>query len=37
MFIPSNRFHVGKGYGAVFAQIWLSRDSYLGKVPGFVW
>jgi heme-degrading monooxygenase HmoA len=36
MFIAMNRFRVAKGSEAAFEQVWLSRDSYLDKVPGFV-
>ena len=36
MFIAMNRFQVIKGNEKAFEQIWLSRDSYLGSVPGFV-
>jgi hypothetical protein len=31
-----NRFRVAKGSEADFEQVWLSRDSHLDKVPGFV-
>src|ERR1700752_3102938 len=31
-----NRFRVAKGSEAAFEQVWLSRDSHLDKVPGFV-
>jgi Antibiotic biosynthesis monooxygenase len=36
MFIAMNRFRVAKGCEADFEQVWLSRDSHLDKVPGFV-
>jgi heme-degrading monooxygenase HmoA len=36
MFIAMNRFRVAKGSDADFEQVWLSRDSHLDKVPGFV-
>jgi heme-degrading monooxygenase HmoA len=36
MFIAMNRFKVVKGSEAAFEQVWLSRDSHLDKVPGFV-
>jgi heme-degrading monooxygenase HmoA len=36
MFIAMNRFRVAKGSEADFEQVWLSRDSHLDKVPGFV-
>ncbi|EAQ35569.1 hypothetical protein NB311A_17374 [Nitrobacter sp. Nb-311A] len=36
MFIAMNRFRVIKGNEAAFEQVWLSRDSYLADVPGFV-
>jgi len=36
MFIAMNRFRVAKGSEAAFEQVWLSRDSHLDKVPGFV-
>ena len=31
-----NRFRVAKGSEAAFEEVWLSRDSHLDKVPGFV-
>jgi heme-degrading monooxygenase HmoA len=31
-----NRFKVIKGSEAAFESVWLSRDSHLDKVPGFV-
>jgi heme-degrading monooxygenase HmoA len=31
-----NRFRVAKGCEATFEHVWLSRDSHLDKVPGFV-
>jgi heme-degrading monooxygenase HmoA len=36
MFIAMNRFHVIKGHQADFEHVWLSRDTYLDNVPGFV-
>jgi heme-degrading monooxygenase HmoA len=36
MFIAMNRFRVAKGSEAAFEHVWTSRDSHLGKVPGFV-
>ena len=36
MFIAMNRFRVTKGSEAAFEQVWLSRDSHLDQVPGFV-
>jgi heme-degrading monooxygenase HmoA len=36
MFIAMNRFHVIKGREADFEHVWLSRDTYLDNVPGFV-
>jgi heme-degrading monooxygenase HmoA len=36
MFIAMNRFRVAKGSEAAFEQVWMSRDSHLDKVPGFV-
>ena len=36
MFIAMNRFRVAKGSEAAFEQVWISRDSHLDKVPGFV-
>jgi heme-degrading monooxygenase HmoA len=36
MFIAMNRFRVAKWSEAAFEQVWLSRDSHLDKVPGFV-
>ena len=36
MFIAMNRYRVAKGSEADFEQVWLSRDSHLDKVPGFV-
>ena len=34
--IAMNRFRVAKGSEAAFEHVWLSRDSHLDKVPGFV-
>jgi heme-degrading monooxygenase HmoA len=36
MFIAMKRFRVAKGSEAVFEQVWMSRESHLDKVPGFV-
>jgi heme-degrading monooxygenase HmoA len=36
MFIAMNRFRVAKGSEAAFELVWLSRNSLLDKVPGFV-
>jgi heme-degrading monooxygenase HmoA len=36
MFIAMNRFRVRKGSERDFEQVWLSRDTQLTKVPGFV-
>ena len=36
MFIAMNRFRVKKGSEQSFEKVWLSRDSQLNKVPGFV-
>jgi heme-degrading monooxygenase HmoA len=31
-----NRFRITKGSEEAFEKVWLSRDSHLDKVPGFV-
>ena len=31
-----DRFRVAKGSEAAFENVWMSRDSHLEKVPGFV-
>ena len=36
MYIAMNRFRVAKGSESAFEQVWLSRDTHLDKVPGFV-
>jgi heme-degrading monooxygenase HmoA len=36
MFIAMNRFKVIRGCEAAFEQVWLSRDSHLDQVRGFV-
>ena len=36
MFIAMNRFKVKKGSEADFEHVWLTRESHLEKVPGFV-
>jgi heme-degrading monooxygenase HmoA len=35
-FIAMNRFKVALGSEAEFEEVWLSRDSHLKSVPGFV-
>jgi heme-degrading monooxygenase HmoA len=35
-FIAMNRFQVKRGSEAAFEQVWLSRDTRLRQVPGFV-
>jgi heme-degrading monooxygenase HmoA len=36
MFIAMNRFRVVRGRQADFEKMWLSRDTHLSDVPGFV-
>ena len=36
MFVAMNRFRVVRGSEAEFEDVWLSRDSHLRGVPGFV-
>jgi heme-degrading monooxygenase HmoA len=36
MFIAMNRFRVAPGREGDFEELWLSRDSHLKGVPGFV-
>jgi heme-degrading monooxygenase HmoA len=36
MFIAMNRFRVRKGSEEAFERVWLSRDTHLDRVPGFV-
>ena len=36
MFIAMNCFRVKSGAEGAFEKVWLSRDSYLDRVPGFV-
>ena len=36
MFIAMNRFRVKKGSESDFESVWLTRDSHLDQVPGFV-
>lgn len=36
MFIAMNRFKVKKGSEAQFEHVWMSRDTHLQSVPGFV-
>jgi heme-degrading monooxygenase HmoA len=36
MFIAMNRFRVKRGAEETFEKVWLGRDSYLDRVPGFV-
>lgn len=36
MFIAMNRFRVRRGSEDAFEKVWLSRESYLERMPGFV-
>jgi len=36
MYIAMNRFRVAKGSEAAFEHVWMSRDTHLDKVPGFI-
>jgi heme-degrading monooxygenase HmoA len=36
MFIAMNRFRVKRGSEADFEAVWLNRQSYIAKEPGFV-
>ena len=36
MFIAMNRFRVKRGSEEAFEKVWLTRDTYLDRVPGFV-
>lgn len=36
VFIAMNRFKVRKGSEEAFERVWMSRDSHLDKMPGFV-
>ncbi len=36
MYIAMNRFKVAKESGSDFERLWLSRDSHLHELPGFV-
>ena len=36
MFIAMNRFRVKKGSEHAFERVWLGRDTYLDRVPGFL-
>ncbi|MFA5900171.1 MAG: antibiotic biosynthesis monooxygenase [Hyphomicrobium sp.] len=36
MFIAMNRFKVLKGSEHDFEQIWLTRETHLGEMPGFI-
>jgi heme-degrading monooxygenase HmoA len=36
MFIAMNRFRVKRGSEEDFEQVWLSRDTHLQEVPGFI-
>ena len=36
MYIAMNRFKVMKGAESAFEQVWLSRETHLDRVPGFV-
>jgi heme-degrading monooxygenase HmoA len=35
MFIAMNRFRIARGFEEMFEELWRSRDSQLGGVPGF--
>ena len=36
MFIAMNRFRVKLGSEEAFEKVWLTRDTYLDRVPGFI-
>lgn len=36
MYIAMNRFRVKKGSEETFETVWLSRETYLDRMPGFV-
>jgi heme-degrading monooxygenase HmoA len=36
MFIAMNRFRVKKGSEDAFEKVWVGRDSYLDRIPGFL-
>lgn len=36
LFIAMNRFQVKKGSEEAFEKVWLSRESYLDRMPGFI-
>ena len=36
MFIAMNRFKVKKGNEDAFENVWMTRESYLDRLPGFV-
>jgi heme-degrading monooxygenase HmoA len=36
MFIAMNRFKIVKGEEKAFEEVWLSRETYLDQLPGFV-
>lgn len=36
MFIAMNRFQIVPGQEQAFEQVWATRESHLGKVPGFI-
>jgi len=36
MFIAMNRFRVNKAAEQAFEHVWLTRDTHLGAVPGFI-
>jgi heme-degrading monooxygenase HmoA len=36
MYIAMNRFRVKKGSETTFENVWLSRETYLDRMPGFV-
>ena len=36
MYIAMNRFRVKRGSEQAFEQVWLTRETHLERVPGFV-
>jgi heme-degrading monooxygenase HmoA len=36
MFVAMNRFHVKRGSEDAFEKVWLARDTYLDRVPGYI-
>ncbi len=36
MYIAMNRFRVARGAEAAFEQVWMSRETHLDRVPGFI-